>query len=80
MLFVICYIERERKKADKLLGKRADVTTKRFLQFLTWSAWLWIFWIYIDSNKEEWESERKWKSLHFLRLYKIQQSLLTGVF
>ena len=39
------------KKADKLPGKQADVTTERLLQFLSMSAWLWIFWIYINSDK-----------------------------
>ena len=80
---VICGLphwKRKEMKADKLLGKQTDVTTERFFHFLTSSAWLCIFWISIDSNKEERERERKWESLHFLRLYIIQPSLLTGAF
>ena len=50
--------KRKEKKADKLLGKQADITTEQFLQFLSSSSWLCIFWIYIDINKEERESER----------------------
>ena len=41
---------------------QADITTEQFLQFLSSFAWLCVFWIYIDSNKEEIESE----SLHLL--------------
>ena len=67
--------ERKEKKADKLSGKHADVTTERLFQFLSWSAWLYIFWIYIDSNKEE-----KVKESPFLRLNKIQPLLSMGVF
>ena len=54
--------KRKEKKADKLLGKLVDITTERFLQFLSSSACLYIFWTYIDSNKEERERERKWES------------------
>ena len=74
---VICGLlhrQRKEKKADKLSGNQGDATTERFLQFLSSSAWLCIFWIYIDSNKEERkresvcdcvcerERERKWES------------------
>ena len=62
---VICCLphrKRKEKKAGKLFGKQADVTTEQFIQFLSSSAWLYIFWIYIDSNKEERERERKWES------------------
>ena len=31
------------KKAGKLSGKQADVTTEKFLHFLSWFAWLFIF-------------------------------------
>ena len=58
--------KRKEKKADKLSGKQTDVTTKLFLQFLSLSAWLYIFWIYIDSHKEERERGRKWENLHLL--------------
>ena len=38
------------RKADMLSGKQADITPEWFLQFLSLSALLCIFWIYIDSN------------------------------
>ena len=44
---------KRKEKKGKLSKKHADVSTNRFLQFLFSSAWLCIFWIYIDSNKEE---------------------------
>ena len=59
---VICGLphqKRKEKKADKLSGKNIDMTIQRFLQFLSSSAWLCIFGIYIDSNKEEREKERE---------------------
>ena len=59
---VICglpYQKRKEKKADDLSAKQIDVTTERFLQFLSSSAWVWIFCIYIDGNKEERERERE---------------------
>ena len=59
MICGLSHRKRKEKKADKLSGKQADVTTERFLQFLSSSAWLCIFWIYIDSNKEERERERE---------------------
>ena len=60
--------KRKEKKANKLSGKQANVTTERFLQFLSLSSWLCIFWIYIDSNKEDREKERKLESLHLLTI------------
>ena len=48
--------KRKEKKVDKMSGKQADVTTERFLPFLSSSAWLYIFWIYNDSYKKESES------------------------
>ena len=51
--------KRKKKKADKLSEKLTDITTERFLQFLSSSAWLCIFWIYIDSNKEKREKVRE---------------------
>ena len=66
---VICGLphrKRKGQKRDKFSGKQANGITEQFLQFLRSSAWLCNFWIYFDSNKEERESERKWKSLHLL--------------
>ena len=83
MNHVICGLphwKRREKTAGKLAGKQANVTTEQFLQLLSSSAWLCIFWIYIDNNKKDREWERKWESHHFLRSYKIQPSLLTSVF
>ena len=73
-------ISKENGKGVKLLGKPTDVTRERLFKFFSSSAWLYIFWIYIGSNQEKRERERKWESLHFLTLYKIQPFLLTGVF
>ena len=50
--------KRKEKKADKLWRKQVDVTTERFLQLLSSSAWLRIFLIYIDSNEEERERKK----------------------
>ena len=51
--------KRKEKKAENLLGKQVDVKTERILQFLSSSARLCIFGIYIDINKEEGERERE---------------------
>ena len=56
---VICGLPHRKgkeKKADQGWRKQADLTIEWFLQFLSSSAWLCFFLIYIDSNKEE--SER----------------------
>ena len=50
--------KRKKKKADKLSWKQVDVTTERFLQFLSSFAWVFIFWIYIENNDEERKSDR----------------------
>ena len=81
VIFGLQHRKRKEKKADKLLGKQADVTTEQFLQFLSSSAWLCIFWIYIDSNKEERGRERNWESLQFINdtdnlIFQIILSLL----
>ena len=71
VIYGLPHRKRKEKKVDKLSGKQADVTTERFLQFLSSSSLLFIFCIYIDSNKEDREKERKWESLHLLTTHKI---------